>query len=133
MQTYDKPYLVDLVRQLLGCRQVQGSGFLWKVRCISSLSLDVKINAILLAQVHMTEELLQLHTYDRLFQRLASTHQEVPLGIYRTVPVGTCPELTKIYHRDAHDDGARVNQFLKSRAMSLGLKAVGEQLSIQLK
>ena len=32
----------------------------------------------------MTPELLMLNTYDRLFQRLVSTHKEIPLGIYRT-------------------------------------------------
>ena len=32
----------------------------------------------------MTPELLQLQTYDRVFQRLVSTHKEIPLGIYRT-------------------------------------------------
>ena len=41
----------------------------------------------------MTEELLKLQTYGRLFQRLASTKQLVPLGIYRTVPVASCPEI----------------------------------------
>ncbi len=35
-------------------------------------------------QVHMTPDLLVLNTYDRLFQRLVSTHKEIPLGIYRT-------------------------------------------------
>ena len=42
----------------------------------------------------MTEELLKLQTYGRLFQRLASTKQLVPLGIYRTVPVASCPEIS---------------------------------------
>ena len=42
----------------------------------------------------MTEELLKLQTYGRLFQRLASTKRLVPLGIYRTVPVTSCPEIT---------------------------------------
>ena len=35
----------------------------------------------------MTPELLHLQTYDRVFQRLVSTHKEIPLGIYRTVRI----------------------------------------------
>lgn len=35
----------------------------------------------------MTPELLRLETYDRVFQRLVSTHKEIPLGIYRTSQV----------------------------------------------
>ena len=30
-QAYQKPYIVQLFRQLLGCSQVEGSGFIWKV------------------------------------------------------------------------------------------------------
>ena len=32
----------------------------------------------------MTPVLLMLNTCDRLFQRLVSTHKEIPLGIYHT-------------------------------------------------
>ena len=35
----------------------------------------------------MTPELLSLQTYERVFQRLVSTHKDIPLGIYRTVEI----------------------------------------------
>lgn len=42
---------------------------------------------LLLLQAVMTPELLRLETYDRVFQRLVSTHKEIPLAIYRTCPI----------------------------------------------
>ena len=38
-------------------------------------------------QTAMTPELLRLQTYDRVFQRLVSTHKEIPLGIYRACTI----------------------------------------------
>ena len=71
-------------------------------------------------QVKVTEELLKLRTYERLFQRLVSTQRLVPLGIYRTVPTTACPELhsSKTYHEEKE----RAARFLESRLQNLGLK-----------
>ncbi len=30
-QAYQKPHIINVFRQLVGCRDVEGSGFLWKV------------------------------------------------------------------------------------------------------
>ena len=44
----------------------------------------------------MTPELLRLQTYDRVFQRLVSTHKEIPLGIYRTCQVSPAEKKEKV-------------------------------------
>ena len=44
------------------------------------------------AQLEVGEELLQLQTYDRLFQRVVTVYHYVPLGLYRTVPLSSCPD-----------------------------------------
>ena len=93
-QSHFKPYIVDLVRQLLGCLQVNDSAYLWKVLmsllmeryCRLSLSLSLS-----LSQLEIGEELSQLQTYDRLFQKVVTVHHCVPLGLYRTVPLPSCP------------------------------------------
>ena len=98
--------MVDLVRQLVGCKQTAGSGYLWSVP--------------------VDKEMLSLQTYERVFQRLASTHRAVPLGIYRTVPISTIPELTM--NVDSKDDdyrtGDNIKRFLSARMVSLGLEQI---------
>ena len=42
-------------------------------------------------QLEISEELLQMQTYDRLFQKVVTVHHCVPLGLYRTVPLPSCP------------------------------------------
>ena len=110
--------MIDLVRQLVGCKQTPGSGFLW------SVPID--------------KDMLSLQTYDRVFQRLASTHRAVPLGIYRTVPISTMvdvideemegegegkseKEKNELKEEDYHD-GDSIKRFLDARVRSLGLE-----------
>ena len=45
----------------------------------------------------MTPELLRLETYDRVFQRLVSTHKEIPLGIYRTTQAQDSKDQVEMY------------------------------------
>ncbi len=73
-QAHVKPYIVDLLRSLLGCKPGDDdSGYLW--------------------HIPLTRELLELGTYERVFQRLTSQHRYIPLGIYRTIPEGHCVDL----------------------------------------
>jgi len=65
--------MIGLVRQLLGCKQVEDSGYLW--------------------HIPLTPELLSLETYERVFQRLVSQHRYIPLAIYRTIPGGHCVDM----------------------------------------
>ena len=80
-------------------------------------------------QVKVTEELLKLKTYERLFQRLVSTQKLVPLGIYRTVPTTACPEIHS--SNTYHEERERAASFLESRLQNLGLKHERKKTSIQ--
>ena len=102
-QAYVKPYIVDFVRQLLSCKQVDDSGYLW--------------------HISLTSDLLALETYDKVFQRLVSQHRYVPLGIYRTVPDGVClcEEGEDSNAKTNLLDSSRVASFLNTRMESLGL------------
>ena len=97
--------MIDLVRQLVGCKQTPGSGYL--------------------CSVPVDKEMLSLQTYDRVFQRLASTHRAVPLGIYRTVPMSfegeDKEEEDKEMKEQSYHDGENIKRFLNARMMSLGL------------
>ncbi|XP_062514893.1 potassium channel subfamily T member 2-like isoform X2 [Corticium candelabrum] len=64
-QSYVKPWIIPLVEQLLGCRQVNGSGFLWQIPVDGSLA--------------------SLKTYGRVCQRLAQKFGLLVFGVYRTV------------------------------------------------
>ena len=71
--------------------------------------------------------MLSLQTYDRVFQRLASTHRAVPLGIYRTVPMSVGEEEEeedKDSKEESYHDGENIKRFLNARMMSLGLEQV---------
>ena len=104
--------MVDLVRQLVGCKQRAGSGFL--------------------CSVPVDKEMLSLQTYERVYQRLASTHRAVPLGIYRTVPISTIPDLMADEEKEGADlredgytgDEESIKRFLSARMTSLGLGQV---------
>ena len=56
------------------------------------------------AQLEVGAELLQLQTYDRLFQRVVTVHHCVPLGLNRTVPLSSCPvfQVRPLYHTVDH-------------------------------
>ena len=56
--------MIELVRQLLGCKQVDGSGYL--------------------ESVPLTGQLSHVRTYGQLFLTLAYLYGMVPMGIYRT-------------------------------------------------
>ena len=110
--------MIDLVRQLVGCKQTPGSGYL--------------------CSVPVDKHMLSLQTYDRVFQRLASTHRAVPLGIYRTVPMSSDDEVDKGEGEDKeskeerYHDGENIKRFLNTRMMSLGMeqdqaKSTGER------
>ena len=111
--------MIDLVRQLVGCKQTPGSGYL--------------------CSVPVDKHMLSLQTYDRVFQRLASTHRAVPLGIYRTVPMSSDDEDNgegkgedKESKEERYHDGEGIKRFLNTRMMSLGMeqdqaKSTGEQ------
>ena len=96
--------MVDLVRQLVGCKQSPDSGYLWSI--------------------HLDKEMLNLQTYDRVFQRLASTHRAVPIGIYRTAPCLDLVGKEKESERKASEyhDGESIKRFLSARMASLGLQ-----------
>ena len=98
--------MIDLVRQLVGCKQTPGSGYL--------------------CSVPVDKEMLSLQTYDRVFQRLASTHRAVPLGIYRTIPMSSKgedeEEEDKEMKEERYHDGENIKRFLNARMMSLGLE-----------
>ena len=100
--------MIDLVRQLVGCKQTPGSGYL--------------------CSVPVDKHMLSLQTYDRVFQRLASTHRAVPLGIYRTVPMSSDDEVDKGEGEDKeskeerYHDGENIKRFLNTRMMSLGME-----------
>lgn len=98
-QAYQKPHIVNVFRQLIGCLQVEKSGFLWKVP--------------------VTEELLKLNTYVRVFQRLASSVGYIPIGIYRSSPI-TNFDLEDIrgYNPQELD---KLRTYLQGRLHSLGL------------
>lgn len=34
LQSYVKPWIITLIEQLLGCRNINGSGFLWQVGAV---------------------------------------------------------------------------------------------------
>lgn len=40
-----KPYMIEIVRQMLGCKEVHGSGFLWKV---TKHSLTILVTLIIM-------------------------------------------------------------------------------------
>ncbi|VDN58405.1 unnamed protein product [Dracunculus medinensis] len=63
-QSFVKDFVVDFVRLLLGIDQSDGSGYL--------------------TSVSITEEDLWIRTYGRLYQKLASSVADIPIGIYRT-------------------------------------------------
>lgn len=67
-----KPYMIELIRQLLGCKQVEGSGYL--------------------ESIPLTGQLSHVHTYGQLFLTLAYLHGMVPLGIYRTSEATRCED-----------------------------------------
>jgi hypothetical protein len=111
-QSHFKPYIVDLVRQLLGCQQVDNSAYLWKLE--------------------ISEELLQMQTYDRLFQKVVTVHHCVPLGLYRTVPLPSCPVFQKYYaERSALDSETRYSAYLRSRLEMMG-ETVDKELEVLL-
>ena len=64
--------MIELIRQLLGCKQVEGSGYLESIPLTGQLSL--------------------VHTYGQLFLTLAYLHGMVPLGIYRTSETTSCED-----------------------------------------
>ena len=103
--------MIDLVRQLVGCKQTPGSGYL--------------------CSVPVDKHMLSLQTYDRVFQRLASTHRAVPLGIYRTVPMSSEREEGEEDDKEAREeryhDGENIKRFLNARMMSLGMEHDQEQ------
>ena len=101
--------MIDLFRQLVGCKQTPGSGYL--------------------CSVPVDKEMLSLQTYDRVFQRLASTHRAVPLGIYRTVPMTLeadeeDEEVDKEAKEERYHDGENIKRFLNARMMSLGMEQI---------
>ncbi len=71
----------------------------------------------------MTNELMKLQTYGRLFQRLASTCGQIPLGIYRSVPIVSCPEIVHSELPQRNPEAA--SRFLQSRMKLLGLDSQG--------
>ena len=70
----------------------------------------------------MNDELMKLQTYDRVFQRLVSMHKDIPIGIYRTIPVGECPDLHKEKTMSVLDSSQSDAEFLHARVASLGLQ-----------
>ena len=64
--------MIELIRQLLGCKQVEGSGYL--------------------ESIPLTGQLFHVHTYGQLFLTLAYLHGMVPLGIYRTSEATRCED-----------------------------------------
>ena len=85
-------------------------------------SCDHHLTILPHSQVEVTGELLKLQTYERLFQRLVATQGLVPIGIYRTIPTSSCPEIQKFYSETHYKDPENVSRFLKSRLHTLGLK-----------
>ncbi|XP_064392695.1 potassium channel subfamily T member 1-like [Halichondria panicea] len=102
-QAHVKPYIVELMRQLLGCKAEEDSGYLW--------------------HVPLTPDLLCLETYERVFQRLVSQHRYIPLGIHRTIPEGHCVYLKCDVMSSGEPEamGERVASFLNARMEALGL------------
>jgi hypothetical protein len=105
--------MIDLVRQLVGCKQTPGSGYL--------------------CSVPVDKHMMNLQTYDRVFQRLASTHRAVPLGIYRTIPMGPEEEeeegedKDKEAREEKYHDGENIKRFLNARMMSMGMEQDQQQ------
>ena len=70
-QTYGKPYLIELIRLLIGISQSPGSGNL--------------------TSIPLTEEDMWIKTYGNLYKKLISTSGEIPIGLYRTKYNGPSP------------------------------------------
>ncbi|XP_019852945.1 PREDICTED: potassium channel subfamily T member 2-like [Amphimedon queenslandica] len=106
-QSYQKPYIIKLFRQLLGCTQVKGSGFLWKVP--------------------VNNELAKLHTYVRVFQRLVASFSFTSMALYRTANVdhNIDPQYVKGY---CEEELEKLRLFLISELHSLGIKRNVEPL-----
>uniref|UniRef100_A0A914XP95 RCK N-terminal domain-containing protein n=1 Tax=Plectus sambesii TaxID=2011161 RepID=A0A914XP95_9BILA len=66
-QAFVKDYLVQFVRLLLGIDQDIRSGYL--------------------TSFQLTEDDMWIKTYGRLFQKLCSSEADIPIGIFRTIPV----------------------------------------------
>ena len=114
--------MIELIRQLLGCKQVEGSGHL--------------------ESVPLTGQLSCVHTYGQLFLTLAYFHGMVPLGIYRTSEASygdaevsgrggklppRCINLTlkELRNKEVNSDAESLQQFLRSRMKNLGLDEAG--------
>ncbi|CAF1054179.1 unnamed protein product, partial [Brachionus calyciflorus] len=63
-QTFGKPYLIELLRLLIGISQIPGSGNL--------------------TSIPLTEDDMWLRTYGNLYRKLITTTGEIPIGLYRT-------------------------------------------------
>eukprot|EP00731_Ephydatia_muelleri_P023902 Em0016g173a len=100
-QVHVKPYMIELIRQLLGCKQVEGSGYLESIPLTGQLSL--------------------VHTYGQLFLTLAYLHGMVPLGIYRTSETTSCEDEEELRNKEVNNDPETLSQFLCSRMGNLGL------------
>lgn len=93
-QSHSKPYIIELMEQLLGCQQVKDSAYLWKVNYVTMETIRGRNLTVCTCpcslQLEVGEELLKMQTYDRLFQRVVTVYHCVPLGLYRTVPLSSC-------------------------------------------
>jgi potassium channel subfamily T protein 1 len=106
-QSVTKPHIITLFRQLLGCHQVDGSGFIWKVL--------------------VSEELARLGTYVRMFQRLAASYSFISMAIYRSAPI------TPTKHDDLRDNFKEEHleknwKYLMGELHSLGINREVEHL-----
>lgn len=72
----------------------------------------------------MTDELMKLQTYGRLYQRLVSTHGQIPLGIYRSVPIDSCPEI--VHSERPHENRDTASTFLNSKMRVFGMDGGGK-------
>lgn len=63
-QTFGKPYLIELMRLLIGISQTAGSGNL--------------------TSIPLTSDDMWIKTYGNLYKKLITTSGEIPIGLYRT-------------------------------------------------
>jgi hypothetical protein len=93
-QTFGKPYLIQLIRILIGLQQSDGSGNL--------------------TSIPLTDEDMWIRTYGNLYKKLTVTTGEIPIGIYRT-------ERQDIESNDPRKPKHEVEQLIVTTMNKLGM------------
>lgn len=88
-QTFGKPYLIELIRLLIGISQTPGSGNITSVSPYSDLAnsknhRNIQLKTILF-QIPLTMDDMWLSSYGNLYRKLITTTGEIPIGLYRTI------------------------------------------------